>query len=62
MAFIPQILNATGSHRGGLLSFGGITILWLASVATKSIIAGLDIVYEVPNPRRVWTNRVLAVS
>ena len=62
MAFIPQILNAIGSHRAGLLSFGGITTLWLTSVATKSIIAGLDIVYEVPNPRRVWTNRILAVA
>lgn len=62
MVLILQILNKIGSHRAGLLSFAGITTLWLTSVATKSIIAGLDIVYEVPKPRRVWTNRILAVG
>ena len=58
---IGQILNAIGSYRAGLFSFASITTLWLTSVATKSIIAGLDIVYEVPLPRRIWTNRILAV-
>jgi uncharacterized BrkB/YihY/UPF0761 family membrane protein len=37
-------------------------LLLLSSVATKSIIAGLDIVYEVPRPRRPWTNKILAVG
>jgi membrane protein len=62
MTLILQILNTIGSHRAGLLSFAGITTLWLSSVATKSIIAGLDIVFEVTKPRRLWTNRALAVG
>src|SRR5215467_9885332 len=41
MALIPPILGKIGSQRAGLLSFAGITTLWLTSVATKSIIAGL---------------------
>jgi membrane protein len=61
IALIAQLLNRIGSHRAGLLSIAVITTLWLTSVATKSVIAGLDIVFEVAEPRRVWTNRILAV-
>jgi len=57
-----QLLNTIGFHRAGLLSFASITTLWLTSVATKSVIAALDIVYEVRKPRRVWTNKILAVG
>lgn len=62
MSLVLQILNKIGSHRAGLLSVASVTTLWLTSVATKSVIAGLDIVYEVPKPRRIWTNRILAVG
>jgi len=62
MALIVQLLNRIGSYRAGLLSFAVIVTLWLTSVATKSVIAGLDIVYEVAKPRRIWTNRILAVG
>lgn len=62
MAAIVRLLNRIGPHRGGMLSFAVIVTLWLTSVATKSIIAGLDIVYEVAQPRRIWTNRVLALG
>ena len=62
MELIIQVLRMIASHRAGLLSFASLTTLWLTSVATKSIIAGLDIVYEVPEPRRVWTNKILAVG
>ena len=61
-SLIRQLLDQVAPHRGGLLSFAVLTTLWLTSVATKAIIAGLDIVYEVPMPRRIWTNRVLAVG
>lgn len=50
------------ADRAGLLSFAVIVTLWLTSVATKSIIAGLDIVFEVTKPRRIWTNRILALG
>lgn len=57
---IEDMLTTVGSHRGGLLSFGIVSTLWLTSKGVKGIIAGLDMVYEVERPRRVWTNRVLA--
>ncbi|MGA8741417.1 MAG: YihY/virulence factor BrkB family protein [Terracidiphilus sp.] len=57
---IEDMLTTVGSHRGGLLSFGIVSSLWLTSKGVKGIIAGLDMVYEVERPRRVWTNRVLA--
>ena len=62
MSFISQLLQQLSGYRAGLISFAVLTALWLTSVATKGIIAGLDIVYEVRTPRRIWTNRVLAVA
>ena len=57
---IEEMLTAVGSHRSGLLSFGLVATLWLTSKGVNGIIAGLDMVYEVRRPRRVWTNRILA--
>jgi membrane protein len=59
---IRQLLDRIGPFRGQLLSFAVLTTLWLTSVATKAIIAALDITYEVPMPRRIWTNRILAIG
>ncbi len=59
---IEQLLDQIGPLRSGLLSFAVLTTLWLTSVATKAIIAALDITYEVKVPRRIWTNRILAVG
>lgn len=55
-----EILSTVGTHRGGMLSFGIISTLWLTSKGVKGVIAGLDMTYEVRRPRRVWTNRILA--
>ena len=57
---MQEMLTTVGSHRTGLLSFGLIVTLWLTSQGVNGIIAGLDMVYEVRSPRRVWTNRILA--
>jgi membrane protein len=57
---IEKILNTITPHRNGLLSFGLITAMWLASKAVKGIIMGLDTVYNAQAPRRIWTNRILA--
>jgi membrane protein len=57
---IEEILNTISPHRSGLLSFGLITAVWLASKAVKGIIMGLDTVYSAKSPRRIWTNRILA--
>ena len=59
-SLFAQVLGSIRTHRAGLLSFGIIVLLWLTSKGVKAIIAGLDLVYEVRTPRRVWTNRVLA--
>lgn len=60
LSVLQQLLTIITPHRTGLLSFGIIATLWLASKAMKAVISGLDIVYDVPVPRRVWVNRVLA--
>jgi membrane protein len=57
---IENILDTVSLHRTGLLSFGLITAVWLASKAVKGIIMGLDTVYGAQAPRRIWTNRILA--
>jgi membrane protein len=59
-SLFAQVLGSIRTHRAGLLSFGIIVLLWLSSKGVKAVIAGLDLVYEVRTPRRVWTNRVLA--
>jgi membrane protein len=59
-SLFDQFLSSLRTHRAGLLSFGIIVLLWLSSKSVKGIMAGLDMVYEVRTPRRVWTNRVLA--
>lgn len=57
---IEQIMDTLSPHRGGLLSLGLITAVWLASMAVKGIIMCLDTVYGADAPRRIWTNRILA--
>jgi membrane protein len=57
---LEKTMNTISPHRNGLLSFGLITAVWLASKAVKGIIMGLDTVYGAKTPRRIWTNRILA--
>ena len=57
---IDDLLAKISPHRSGLLSFGLITAVWLASKALKGIIMGLDLAYNVHAPRRIWTTRILA--
>ena len=59
-SLMEELLATVSSHRGGLLSIGLISTLWLTSKGVKGVIAGLDMVYQVQTPRRVWTNRFLA--
>jgi len=49
-------------HRGALLSLGLITTLWLASVAFKGIILGLDMVHGSNAQRPLWITRILALA
>src|SRR5262245_55908516 len=60
LSMIEDLIATISPHRSGLLSFGIIGTLWLASVGGKGVIASLDIVYGVSKPRPFWINRVLA--
>jgi membrane protein len=60
MTLITDLLARITPHRGALLSFGIITTLWLASVAFKGLILGLDMVYGAKNQRPLWVSRILA--
>lgn len=62
ISLIQDLLTTITPHRTGLLSFGLITTLWLASIGAKGIISGVDIVYEIHAPRPLWINRILAVG
>jgi len=60
LPLIDDLLARITPHRTGLLSFGLITAVWLASKALKGIIMGLDLAYNVRAPRRIWTNGIVA--
>jgi membrane protein len=60
LTLIEPMLTKISPHRTGLLSFGIVVTLWLASIGAKGIIGGLDIVYEVRTPRSLWINRIFA--
>ena len=60
VAVVERLLSTITPHRGGLLSIGIITTLWLTSKAVKGLISGLDIMYDVRVPRSLWINRLLA--
>jgi membrane protein len=60
ISLFQDLLSIVSHHRTGLLSFGLIASLWLTSKGFKGVIAGLDIVYNVQEPRPMWTNRILA--
>jgi membrane protein len=57
---IEDQLTQISPHRGALLSFGLITTLWLASVAFKGLILGLDMVHGSNEQRPLWMSRILA--
>jgi len=60
LPLIDDVLSKISPHRSGLLSFGLITAVWLASKAFMGVIMGLDLAYNVCAPRRIWTTRILA--
>jgi len=62
MALIEELLARITLHRVALLSFGLATTLWLASIAFKGLILGLDIVYGSTVQRPLWQSRILALA
>ena len=62
MALIEELLRRVTSHRAALLSFGLVTTLWLASIAFKGLILGLDMVHGSNVQRPLWVSRILALA
>jgi membrane protein len=62
MMLVEEQLNRITSHRGALLSFGLVTTLWLASVAFKGLILGLDMVHGSSIQRPLWITRIIALA
>jgi len=58
---IDQLLTGIAPHRGALLSLGLVTTLWLASMAFKGFILGLDMVHGSNMQRPLWISRILAL-
>jgi membrane protein len=62
MTLIQELLTRITPHRAALLSFGLATTLWLASIAFKGIILGLDMVHGSNVQRPLWVSRILALA
>ena len=62
MMLIEEVLTQTTPHRAALLSFGLVTTLWLASIAFKGLILGLDMVNGSTVQRPLWVTRILALA
>lgn len=60
MTLIKELMTQITPHRGALLSLGLATMLWLASVAFKGLILGLDMVHGSEMQRPLWITRLLA--
>jgi len=50
------------SRHGGLLTFGIVFTIWSASSGFAAMIEALNVTYDVPETRRIWTTRALAVG
>ena len=59
---IEELLTRFAPHRAALLSFGLVTTLWLASIAFKGLILGLDMVHGSNMQRPLWVTRILALT
>ena len=59
---IEELLTRFAPHRAALLSFGLVTTLWLASIAFKGLILGLDMVHGSNVQRPLWVSRILALA
>ena len=59
---IEELLTRVTPHRAALLSFGLVTTLWLASIAFKGLILGLDMVHGSNMQRPLWVSRILALA
>jgi len=62
LTLIDEMLRRVTPHRTALLSFGLVTTLWLASIAFKGLILGLDMVHGSNVQRSLLVTRILALG
>jgi membrane protein len=63
MGMVRKILaHVLLSRHGGLLTFGIVFTIWSASSGFAAMIEALNVTYNVPETRRLWTTRALAVG
>lgn len=63
MVMVKKILaHVLLSRHGGLLTFGILFTIWSASSGFAAMIEALNVTYNVPETRRIWTIRALAVG
>jgi membrane protein len=63
MAMVKKLLaHVLLSRHGGLLTFGIVFTIWSASSGFAAMIEALNVTYNVPETRRIWTTRALAVG
>jgi membrane protein len=59
--FSQEIVNVLTGRSGGLLTFGLIATLWVASSGVEALRVGLDLAYGVPDHRPWWKLRLQSI-
>ena len=60
--FLQSMLSAiVNSSNVGLLTFGFITALWIASNATSTFVKSINKTYQIPETRPFWKTRLIAI-
>lgn len=63
MGMVRKILaDVLLSRHAGLLTFGIVFTIWSASSGFAAMIEALNVTYNVPETRRIWTTRALATG
>jgi membrane protein len=62
MEKIRAAFNELRVPQGGLLSFGVLLSVWLASRGTRSLVKALNVVYGTQTIRPVWKNYIASIA
>jgi membrane protein len=63
MGLVRKILaDVVLSRHGSLLTFGIVFTIWSSSSGLAAMIEALNVAYDVPETRRIWTTRALAIG
>lgn len=63
MGMVRQIVaNVVLSRHGGLLTFGVLFSVWSGSSGFAATIEALNVAYGIPETRKIWTTRAIAIG